>query len=159
MKNISPVKFTITNYNTIINFKKSNYHNKFKKLTKTQASSSNEKSLVNNSILSTKLNSSESFLFKSIYINNNMRLFRMKNLSIKNMLHTSSSGNKNPNIFKKYIQKKFSDNFKKIKINPELPKMNNFNNFSCNIPYLKPNTGNSNEIQKITFFQIFIIDL
>ena len=72
MKNISPVKFTITNYNTIINFKKSNYHNKFKKLTKTQASSSNEKSLVNNSILSTKLNSSESFLFKSIYINNNM---------------------------------------------------------------------------------------
>jgi len=152
MKNISPVKFTITNYNTIINFKKSNYHNKFKKLTKTQASSSNEKSLVNNSILSTKLNSSESFLFKSIYINNNMRLFRMRNLSIKNMLHTSSSGNKNPNIFKKYIQKKFSDNFKKIKINPELPKMNNFNNFSCNIPYLKPNTGNSNEIQKISYF-------
>ena len=152
MKKKSPVKFTITNYNTLINFKQSNYHNQLKKLTKTQASSSNEKSLGNNSILSTKLNSSESFLFKSIYINNNMRLFRMKNLSIKNQFYTSSSGNKNQNIFKKYLRNKFSDNFKKIKIKPELPKMDNFHNYSCYIPHIKPKTGNANEIQKITYF-------
>ena len=152
MNSINPVNFSITNYNTLMNYKQSNYHNQFKKLTNTQISSSNDKSIVNNSMLSTKLNSSESFLFRSIYINNNMRLFRMRNISLKNQLYTASSSEKNQNIFKKFIKKKFSDNFKKIKIKANLPAMDNFHNYSNNIPYSKSNTGNANNIQKISYF-------
>ena len=152
MNNKNTSKITITNYNTLINFKQSNHNNTLKKLTKTQGSSSNEKSIVNNSMLSTKLNSSESILFKSIYINNNMKFFRMKNLSIKNKLYTSSSGNKNQNIFKKFIKKKFSENLRKIKLKPDLPKLDNFHNYSNNISILKAKTGNANGNEKISYF-------
>ena len=152
MNRINPVDVSITNYNTIMNYKQPNFHNHMKKFTNTQISNSNDKSLGNNSILSTKLNSSESFLFKSIYINNNMRLFRMKNISLKNKLYTASSGEKNQNIFKKFLKKKLSDNFKNIKIKTSLPKMDNFHNYNNNIPNIKPNTIHTNGVKKITYF-------
>ena len=152
MNRINPVDVSITNYNTIMNYKQPNFHNHMKKFTNTQISNSNDKSLGNNSILSTKLNSSESFLFKSIYINNNMRLFRMKNISLKNKLYTASSGEKNQNIFKKFLKKKLSDNFKNIKIKTSLPKMDNFHNYNNNIPNIKPNTIHTNGFKKITYF-------
>ena len=152
MNNKNSSKFSKKKLNTIVNFKKSKYHNNLKKLTKTQDSYSNEKSFVNNSFSSTKLNSSESFLLKSIYINDNIKLFRMKNISIKKQLYASSSCNKNQNIFKKFIKKKFNDNFEKIKQKPNLPQLNNFNNYSNITPFFKTNIPNSNTFQKISYF-------
>ena len=76
-------KYSKTKYNTLFNFKKLKFPTNFEKIIKDRTSISNEKSFINNSVLSTKLNSSDSFLFKSIYINNNIRLFRIKNLSKK----------------------------------------------------------------------------
>ena len=125
-------KPNISKFNVLIQngikYKKTNYSNWMNKLSTTQISSNNDLSFINNSMLSTKLNSSESFLFKSIYINKN--------------------------IYKNFIQNKFSENFKKLKINLELPKMENMHksNSTYNIKNLKPNTGNSKQIQKISYF-------
>ena len=151
-----PIENNTNNNNSLIHnnfkFKQMNYPNQLKKLTNTQISNSNDKSLVNNSLLSTKLNSSESFLFKSIYINNTMKLFKMKNLSIKNQFYTATNNDVNKNVFKKFIKKKFSENFKKMKIKDFLPKMENIHNFSNSATNIKPNTNTGNQIQKISFF-------
>ena len=139
------------NYN-YINCKQINYHNQLKKLANTQISNSNDKSLVNNSMLSTKLNSSESFLFKSIYINNSMKIFKMKNHSIKNQFYSATSNDIKKNVFKKFMKKKFSENFTKLKFKDLLPKMENIHSFSKNTSNIKPNTNSGNQIQKISFF-------
>ena len=113
----NPSKFTKTNYNTLFNFKKSSYPTNYEKIIKGKTSTSNDKSFINNSMLTTKLNSSDSFRFKSLYIKNNKRLFRMKNTNSKRELYTSFSFNKNQKFFKKFIRKKFLNNIDKIKKN------------------------------------------
>ena len=157
MSIVIPLKDNTNNSNSLnynnIKFKQMNYPNHLKKLTNTQISNSNNKSLVNNnSLLSTKLNSSESFLFKSIYINNTMKLFKLKNLSIKNQFYTATNSDVNKNVFKKFIKKKFSESFKKIKVKDFLPKMENIHSFSNSASNIKPNTNTGNQIQKISFF-------
>ena len=71
----------------------------------------------NSSRLSTNFNSSESFLFQSLYINQNIRNFKMKNIKLKNKIYSSSLED---NFYQKYIQNKLSNNITKLK----LPKMN-----------------------------------
>ena len=157
MNSNNSAKPNISKFNVLIQngikYKKTNYSNWMNKLSTTQISSNNDLSFINNSMLSTKLNSSESFLFKSIYINKNIKLFKMKNLSLKTQYYASTNS-VNKNIYKNFIQNKFSENFKKLKINLELPKMENMHksNSTYNIKNLKPNTGNSKQIQKISYF-------
>ena len=143
-------KYSKTKYNTLFNFKKLKFPTNFEKIIKDRTSISNEKSFINNSVLSTKLNSSDSFLFKSIYINNNIRLFRIKNLSKKKESYTSSC-NRSHNFFKKFIRKKFINNFDKIKQKSEFPKLDIFHSYNST-PQIKTNKDNTKEIQKISYF-------
>ena len=67
----------------------------------------------NSSRLSTNFNSSESFLFQSLYINQNIRNFKMKNIKLKNKIYSSSLED---NFYQKYIQNKLSNNITKLKL-------------------------------------------
>ena len=81
------------------------------------------KSLINSSCvsrLSTNLNSSESFLLKSLYINNNLINFRMKNINLKNNIFSTTLNEINKNYHQIFIRNKLSKNFSKL----QLPKMN-----------------------------------
>ena len=156
MVSIFPLNFSATNYNSFPHnnniYNQTNYNNKLKKITNTQISTSNEKSHGNSSMISTKVNSSESFLFKSIYINKNIKLFKKKNISFKNKYCSSSTNNLNHNIFKKFLKKKFSENFQKLKVKDKLPIMKNIHSFSHDIHNIKQKTEKDKEIQKISFF-------
>ena len=105
---------------------KSSYTNQEKSFEKNSLSFTQSlinKSLINSSCvsrLSTNLNSSESFLLKSLYINNNLINFRMKNINLKNNIFSTTLNEINKNYHQKFIRHKFSKNFSKL----QLPKMN-----------------------------------
>ena len=107
------------------NFKSSyiNQEKSFEKNSLSLTQSPINKSLINSSCvsrLSTNLNSSESFLLKSLYINNNLINFRMKNINLKNNIFSTTLNEINKNYHQKFIRHKFSKNFSKL----QLPKMN-----------------------------------
>ena len=148
-------KYT-TSYNSFF-YNNKKYHdiknqNQTKNLSKTQMSNSNDRSLVNSSLLSTKINSSDSFLFKSIYINNSMKLFKLKHLSIRNKYFTSTYNKSKSFDFKKYLMQKFSENLEKIKLKDKLPQMNNANNIKNNNSLEKAKTGRTIKVERISFF-------
>ena len=147
----NPSKFTITNYNTLFTLKKSSYPTNYEKIIKGKTSTSNNKSFINNSMLTTKLNSSDSFRFKSLYIKNNKRLFRMKNTNSKRELYTSFSFNKNQKFFKKFIRKKFLNNIDKIKKKSDFHNYDIFHSYNST-PHIKYNKERTKEIQKISYF-------
>ena len=72
------------------------------------------------SSLSTKLNSSESLLFQSFYINKNIRKFQKRNIKLKNKLLSSSKELQNYS-YKNLIKSKISKNLSKL----NLPQLNN----------------------------------
>ena len=72
------------------------------------------------SYLSTKLNSSESLLFQSFYINKNIRKFQKKNIKLKNKLLSSSKEPQNYS-YTNLIKSKLSKNLSKL----NLPQLNN----------------------------------
>ena len=107
------------------NFKSSyiNQEKSFEKNSLSLTQSPINKSLINSSCvsrLSTNLNSSESFLLKSLYINNNLINFRMKNINLKNNIFSTTLNEINKNYHQKFIRNKLSKNFSKL----QLPKMN-----------------------------------
>ena len=73
--------------------------------------------------LSTKLNSSESLLFKSLYINDNTRKFQIKNLKLKNKIFTSFLNDINNKTHSKFLHSKISNNISIL----NLPLMENKN--------------------------------
>lgn len=149
-------KHTTTSYNSFFYNKKKykiiTYQNPIKKLSNTQISHSLDKSLANYSNLTTKLNSSESFLYKSIYINNSLRIFRMKHLSIKNQFLTSTHKNSKPNDYKKLILRKLSENLEKIKLNGKSSEIDNINNLQNNTSIIKDEIASERKIERISFF-------
>ena len=149
-------KYSTTSYNSLFNNIKNytiiNNQNRIRKTSKTQISNNNDKSLINISLLSTKLNSSDSFLFKSIYMNNSLKLFKLKHLSIKNQFFTSTINKSNEFDFKKYLKRKLSENLERIKLNGKFAKTTNINNFKINNSYLEPSAESSRSIERISFF-------
>ena len=149
-------KYSTTSYNSLFNNMKNytiiNNQNRIRKTSKTQISNNNDKSLINISLLSTKLNSSDSFLFKSIYMNNSLKLFKLKHLSIKNQFFTSTINKSNEFDFKKYLKRKLSENLERIKLNGKFAKTTNINNFKINNSYLEPSAESSRSIERISFF-------
>ena len=151
-------KYSTTSYNSLLNnnYNKKytiiNYQNRIRKTSKTQISNSNDRSLKNNSLLSTKLNSSDSFLFKSIYMNNSLKLFKLKNLSIKNQFFTSTINKSNDFDFKRYMKRKLSENLNRIKLNGKFPEINNINNLKINKSFVEPKAESSRNIENISFF-------
>ena len=86
--------------------------------------SPNNRTLLNfssNSRLSTKLNSSESLIFQSLYINDSTKKFQMKNFKLKNKILTSYINDINNNTHHRFLHNKISNNLSKI----ELPLMEN----------------------------------
>ena len=149
-------KYSSTNYNSFFynnkKYKKISYQNPIKKLSNTQVSNSLDKSFVNNSILTTKLNSSESFLYKSIYINNSFKLFKMKHLSIKNQFYTSTHKNSQQTDYKKLILRKLSENLEKLKLNRNPLKIDKIDNLKNNTSIIKSEVENERKIERISFF-------
>ena len=149
-------KYSSTNYNSFFynnkKYKKISYQNPIKKLSNTQVSNSLDKSFVNNSILTTKLNSSESFLYKSIYINNSFKLFKMQHLSIKNQFYTSTHKNSQQTDYKKLILRKLSENLEKLKLNRNPLKIDKIDNLKNNTSIIKSEVENERKIERISFF-------
>jgi len=149
-------KYSSTNYNSFFynnkKYKKISYQNPIKKLSNTQVSNSLDKSFVNNSILTTKLNSSESFLYKSIYINNSLKLFKMQHLSIKNQFYTSTHKNSQQTDYKKLILRKLSENLEKLKLNRNPLKIDKIDNLKNNTSIIKSEVENERKIERISFF-------
>ena len=149
-------KYSSTNYNSFFynnkKYKKISYQNPIKKLSNTQVSNSLDKSFVNNSILTTKLNSSESILYKSIYINNSFKLFKMKHLSIKNQFYTSTHKNSQQTDYKKLILRKLSENLEKLKLNRNPLKIDKIDNLKNNTSIIKSEVENERKIERISFF-------
>ena len=152
-------KYSTTSYNSLLNnnynrkYSIINYQNRIRKTSKTQISNRNDKSLINNSLLSTKLNSSDSFLFKSIYMNNSLKLFKLKHLSIKNKFFTSTINKKSNEFdFKKYLKRKLSENLERIKLKEKFTKINNVNNFKINNSFVEPKAESSRNVERISFF-------
>lgn len=149
-------KYSTASYNSFFynnkKYKKISYQNPIKKLSNTQISNSLDKSFVNNSILTTKLNSSESFLYKSIYINNSFRLFKLKHLSIKNQFYTSTHKNYQQNDYKKLILRKLSENLEKLKLNRNPSTIDIINNLKNNTSIIKSDIKSERKIERISFF-------
>lgn len=156
MNSKSHGKYSTESYNSFFynnkKYKKISYQNPIKKLSNTQISNSLDKSFVNNSILTTKLNSSESFLYKSIYINNSFRLFKLKHLSIKNQFYTSTHKNYQQNDYKKLILRKLSENLEKLKLNRNPSTIDIINNLKNNTSIIKSDIKSERKIERISFF-------
>jgi len=98
-----------------------------------------------NSILSTKINSSESLILKSLFINNDIRNFQMKNIKLKKKFF-STNKDINDNSYQKFMKSKISNNISKI----TLPKVEN-NNYKSLSPPPKKLTFNENITQRNIF--------
>lgn len=116
-----------------------------------------------NSILSTKLNSSESLILKSLFINNDIRNFQMKNIKLKKNFF-STIKDIDDNSYKKFMKSKIFNKISKI----TLPKVEN-NNYKSLSPPPKQLTFNENitqknffsnnkDIQKYSFIQLKLRD-
>ena len=116
-----------------------------------------------NSILSTKLNSSESLILKSLFINNDIRNFQIKNIKLKKNFF-STIKDIDDNSYKKFMKSKIFNKISKI----TLPKVEN-NNYKSLSPPPKQLTFNENitqrnffsnnkDIQKYSFIQLKLRD-
>ena len=132
------------------------------------------KTLINTSNisgLSTNLNSSESLLFNSLFINSNMINFQKRKIKIKNKIFSSSFKDIDKNYYQKYIKNKFTYNIRKLKQRKTNSKKENFsllpeiknplkiNNNDNSINMQSCYTArNNHEITKISFIETKLRD-
>jgi hypothetical protein len=128
----------------------------------------NDKTFFNSSDtsrLSTKLNSSESLLFQSFYINKNIRKFQMKNIKLKNKIFSSYKDVTN-NSYKNFLRSKIYNNISKISLpefnnsNENMPskELNNNNNNNNHSILRKSFSNNIKEINKMSFIELRLRD-
>ena len=132
------------------------------------------KTLINTSNisgLSTNLNSSESLLFNSLFINSNIINFQKRKIKIKNKIFSSSFKDIDKNFYQKYIQNKLTNNIRKINLPKTNSKKENFsplpeiknplkiNNNDNSLNMHSCSTArNNNEITKISFIETKLRD-